>query len=386
MNQQRAFQPGRGIVPFLQQSWIAWVWLASMGGHYLVLGIRTGGDTGRYVDGAERLLKGLPLEGKQPMYLLYNSFLALVFGSGFGELAVILLQCLLTLGTALLIYLATREIFNKSVGMMATGVFLLNPDVQRWVFFILPEAMATCALIALLCLALLVQNHQRWVVPALLMAVMVGLARPEGKYFLLPVVIHWALYLKSPYRWQALSMLGIFIGLLLVTVNADTHEKFARHMIQGDYIWGYPGLNPHPDQALIRISEQGPFATLIYMLQHEYVLLGKTIAWRVWMFFAHTRPFYSTMHNLLAFSFCAVLYFFSILAWWRCREHRSHFVLLWLAILVQLSMVALTFDDWDGRWLNRVMPVLTILAAAGSVGLLRRLFIFSKQRDACADP
>ncbi|MBF0177175.1 MAG: glycosyltransferase family 39 protein [Magnetococcales bacterium] len=340
-----------------------------MAGHHAVLGIRTGGDTGRYVGAAKNILQGLPLQGKGTMNLFYDYFLAWVFGIGGGETSLVASQCLVTLGCALLLHLAVEKVFDRNVATIAAFVFLLNPEVQRWVFFILPEAIATCALVALVSLAWLARYQQRWVVLALLMGLVLGLTRPEGKYFLIPVIVYWFINLPSSGRWPAWSMLGILGCLFVLTGNADVHENFSEHFITGSYIWGYAGLNPNPDQALIKVGEKGVFSTILYMMENHPTLLLETILMRLWMFVSHMRPFYSNVHNVASFIFCLVLYVLSCLAWWRCKAYRPDMALLWMVTGIQALMVVLTFDDWDGRWLNRVMPSLSILAACGWAGL-----------------
>lgn len=43
--------------------------------------------------------------------------------------------------------------------------------------------------------------------------------------------------------------------------------------------------------------------------------------------------------------------------------------LIWLLFFVRMGIVAITWSDWDNRWLDRVTPLNTVLTAGGVVSL-----------------
>jgi hypothetical protein len=77
------------------------------------------------------------------------------------------------------------------------------------------------------------------------------------------------------------------------------------------------------------------------------------------------RPFYSTLHNLAGLGVQLLAFSLALIS---SRHYKNKAVLfIWLVFFIQLGLVALTWSDWDNRWGDRMMPLITLLAAAGGV-------------------
>ena len=64
---------------------------------------------------------------------LYPEFIALVYRLGGNDLAVVLLQCLLLMGTSLLAFSLGRRLYNSRTGLLAGLFCALHPMLLRYV-------------------------------------------------------------------------------------------------------------------------------------------------------------------------------------------------------------------------------------------------------------
>lgn len=118
---------------------IAAVWLAVQ---ILLLarnGIRTGGDTGRYLGAADALLRGAWPVDKATSYLGYDAFVALFRGGGLGSAGIVAAQIALSGIAAFCLYRLARRMYGARTGMRAPRCHDSHPKTATLVF------PATCA-------------------------------------------------------------------------------------------------------------------------------------------------------------------------------------------------------------------------------------------------
>ncbi|MBI4763538.1 MAG: hypothetical protein HY787_02885 [Deltaproteobacteria bacterium] len=342
---------------------IAGLWAASQLLFYQLYGIRLGGDSGRYISAAENILKGVPLSREQFHYLAYEGMLVPVFAGGGGKATVVIVQCCLALAGALGLYSLGKAVFPRVAGMAAAATFLIHPSIQRWNYYLLTESLATNALIVVTALAVLGKG-KGWRIGALLpAAVILALTRPETFFFLLPVSVYlW----EGRVSWStALGVLFFFFGIGLWYVRPGASEGFGiiQQWTKGTYIWGYPGIGP-PKTGW---SSQQPLTMgghFWVWLVHDPFWVAKVVLLKLFYFFIPIRPFFSSLHNLAAVVLTLPVFGLAVLGTIRGKKRETLFI--WAMILVQGVLVTVTWSDWDNRWLDRVTPLLILLAAGGA--------------------
>ncbi len=341
---------------------LALAWAVAMAGCYLVLGVRLGGDSGRYLEGAKALLAGQALAGKQLHFLGYQALVALGLRAGGGPAGVVAIQCLLSLLAAWCLWRAGTRIFSPLAGWLAALLYLAYPDVQAWNFYVLTDGPFASLLAISLSLGLLAGRGEIWCWLALVPA-LAGLAllRPEGVLFFLPL----AIYLAARDRWGAALLIFLAGAALFVGLggrDAAAQEDLLGHWQRGTVIWG--AAMDWPSPRLAAGAAGGLAAFLWQALTRDPLWLLDLLARRWFWFLAHLRPYYSLAHNLLAGAASLLWLVLGLGAVLRAGRGREK-ALLWLTVLAQMALVGLTWADHDGRFLTRVTPALILLAAAG---------------------
>lgn len=331
---------------------------ASLIAYGLILGSRLGGDSPRYLEAASRLASGLPLVDKQADFLAYDWLVAAALALGCGQAGVVVAQAALSLAAGIVLYLGARRTLGQASALAAACAYLLWPDLQRWNFYLLSDGPFNSLLAAGLGLALgAARQPCLWLALAPLWGLMV-LTRPEGVYFLLPLAVYLGLC-RRPLA-AVLTMAGLGLTLGIKSISPASSSEILEGLGRGTVIWGYPALDHPPALATAGYSLAGwLWSSLLHDTGNLLSAMGRRVFW--WL--VHVRPFYSLPHNLLAG--ISSLGLWGLALWGLLAGHgqERNLALLWLVVLLQLALCALTWADWDGRFLTRVTPALLLLAA-----------------------
>jgi hypothetical protein len=345
--------------------WIVGIWAGSQTVFFPLFGIRWGGDSGRYVEAARNILSGVPLIREQWYYLSYEWMLVPIFSLGGGLMAVVFTQCVLSLIGAFFLYGMGKNMFSQTAGLAAAIAYLIHPSIQRWNYYVLTESLATNALIAVIGLALFCRKS-KWANTALLPAALVlALVRPETLLFLLPVSLF---LLEICFSWSSFS--GAFLMVIVLSlgwIRTGSSEAFGLllHWEKGTYIWGYPGIGG-PKRAIVG-AEGSVGASIVQLLWADLLWGMKVMGLRVYYFLFPIRPYFSGLHNWAALGSSLVVY--ALALWGSLSTKSRELKLIGGILLVQMGLVAITWSDWDSRWLDRVTPLLILLAAGGGEAL-----------------
>jgi hypothetical protein len=339
-------------------------------------GVRLGGDSSRYIDGARGLLRGrLPLGYYYWSYGTYTAVVAAMQATGAGLAGVVGVQ----VGVAAIAGLALASLAvalgGPAAGVVGAAFLVANPDVARWHAYILTDSLYISAVaIAAWAVWRAAERQGAWYGLALLVLTPATLLRPNG-LVLLPVAgLFWIVRGVIARNWTGVGLGAIVItGLLLLVFSPRVHHTMGA--VPGSFLRSGRVLYEEsvfrrempPDPAPGR---RGWRADLGYVARHP----GATFALgarRVAVELAHVRPYYRRRHNLLIVAMLLPLYTLAavgVAATWR------HPLTLWLLALVgaHLLVVALTLADHDGRFLLHILGPLAALAGAGFAFLARR--------------
>jgi 4-amino-4-deoxy-L-arabinose transferase-like glycosyltransferase len=151
---------------------------------------------------------------------LYPELIAVVYRLGGNDLAVVLLQCFLHVGTCLLVYSLGRRLFNSRTGLLAGLFCAVHPMLLRYVGDLHMETVLTFA--CMLTLWLAVRFHEK---PSLANGVLlgaVGMATVLTKGVILPFLGLFgmisgvaALRRRSPTEVAAVVAMFVTMALLL---------------------------------------------------------------------------------------------------------------------------------------------------------------------------
>jgi 4-amino-4-deoxy-L-arabinose transferase-like glycosyltransferase len=334
------------------------------------IGIRTAGDSPRYLDGAENLLRGLPFQERQAYYTGYLPLIAFCQMIGSGLPGVVAVQLMMAGLAALALYDLGRRLHGESAGLFAAGLFAANPDIARWNAYILTDSLyISLVILAVWSTHKAFERRRYWYVLAAAVLVAATLIRPNGSVLVLVSL----LYLCSGIKRRRLRYLAIAAILLASILSALALLRFYT-LHYGDnpataLRYGITGISEWD----VRMpSEPGPFAgewtdLIGYVARHPFASL-RLGATRVAIELIHARPFFSFKHNALLLLSLPVIYLLALVGL-RLSRNRSLVRLVVLTIVAHLAVVAATYADWDGRFLLYVLPLICLLSSCALASL-----------------
>jgi 4-amino-4-deoxy-L-arabinose transferase-like glycosyltransferase len=336
-----------------------------------VNGVRLGGDTPLYIDGATRLLDGLPLVNRQPSYPGFVAVVALAQATGAGLVGVVLIQIAAASVAAATVYDMAAAFAGRAAGIAAAVLVAIDLETNRWHQFILADSLyASLFTIGVWLTHRAATRAGTWrIATAAMVLVAAGLVRPEG-WFLIPAAVLYFVLMRARSKGQRLAgaaaliaAAALLIAILAPAVKGNVQAVGPGDMLRrGQTIWDFEGWRlamPEGDAA----GTGQASSAISYAMQHPASTITLMIA-RVAVHAAHVRPFYSTAHNAVILAWLLPIYALGAFALWRLVPDA---LALWIvaALATQTLVVALTHADWDGRYLAHVLPAWYAVAGAG---------------------
>jgi hypothetical protein len=335
--------------------------------HHQFLGVKAVGDAGRYLGGAAKITQGIPLNTIQIKYAGYIYFIHLVTQMGGSTQTLVLVQCLLSVLSALAMYQAGRLAFAAPVGLTAALCYLCIPDIQRWNFYVLADGPANSLLLLSLSLVIIcTYKPWYWLAMVPIMAWYVSI-RPESPFLLFFVSGLFITDSKSNRMIAALVIIGITFWLFF-TKSGDSSILIA-NWDKGTVIWGY--LYSPPPEVLKHAAGSGLNGVILdYLIKYPYWMI-KILVYKAFWLYWHARPCYSLLHNIyiVGQSLILLLFSFAGLRWYGIRN--SAVAMIGSLIILQTTAICFSFADWDGRHLTRIIGPMILLASAGGWQVLR---------------
>ena len=371
--------PGRrDLPPWL---WVVWTaaWLAVQTGLLLLLGVRLGGDSGRYLAGADALRRPEWPPGMAAGYLGYELLVALFLRAGQGTAGVVAGQVALSGVAAYALYWLAARLYGRRVGALAALLYAIDPVVQSWNFYVLTESAFVSLAIVSACLWTGARTlGERAASGAVLL--LASVVRPNG--FVLPLAAGisalWSLRrTRRPALQGALVAAAILVLAAGAAMTGGVKEQVSpiEHYARGTIIWGYAPLAlPLPGPLPARVAAEPDLGLQILAVAAAYPAHFLRLAgWKVGYEYLQVRPYYSALHN--GFLLATLLPAYALAGWGATRPADDRAARAFLAAVVagQTALISLTFADWDGRHLLVILPIALLFAAAGAWDLVDRI-------------
>ena len=252
----------------------------------------------------------------------------------------------------------------------------VNVDVARFTFAILTDSLYTSGLILSALLTYRALANRRWAGPAAAIVVITATPRPSG-IFIIPIFgtfLAFALLREKGLLWQSLATAAVVIGSLWF-VRSPAKSVYSwndpvQWLIEGTVIWGHDGsrMNMPPAHAGCARRPRLRGRVLLQRVADRMARLGVA---RVRSSFIATRPYYSQRHNMMIWLLFPPLYALAAVGMWATR--RQSLTALSLAVIgIHAAVIGLTTDDWDGRYLTYVFPLITLYSGVGIAIIVSR--------------
>lgn len=338
---------------------------------WFIRGVHHGGDTARYLRGAEQLLSGQPIEGVAGAYIGYVVFVAGVELLGLGEIGIILTQIAVSAICMFALYDMGRRFAGEMSGILAASLYAINLDMARFTFAILTDSLYTSGIVLSVYLTYRALNSSKpWIVLAGLVVLFTASIRPGGA-LIIPVfgafIIFGAFNGWSFFRRLFLALLVIPIAVALYVgpmVTSYGHVDPMKKLIAGEVVYGHKGSRL-PMPGIAQKSDKKIITAIDYCANYPAACSGLFFR-RIMAFYGHTRTFYSFQHNLFILTTFLPLYTLAALGF----AYRFRDSLTWLVLTViglQTVFFGLNGVDWDGRFLTYIFPLITFYSAIGAV-------------------
>ena len=335
-------------------------------------GIRFTGDSWRYIEGGEKIIDGRPFDKTQKSYMGYIAVTAASLSCGHTLFPLIALQiimaciaCAAVMNAAFEANAAHRFAFHAAV---ATGLlFALNPEFSAWHTAVMTESLYTSVVCVIAWLAVWATERKTAVrIPEIFaLTFLTAFIRPTGWILLPAVAIFWAVnLLKSVWSKLVAVVCVIAIFFTMAFAGRSFNEGIQKEspsvkLYTGEVVWQedlWRVKMPPADLAKTDLT-----SGLIYGIRHP-VASAWLVVKRLAVMFLRIRPSYSWKHNLFLLVYHVPL---TLLAF------------ITAFVIAHAVVVALTFNDNDGRFTLYFTPLLGLLAATAVAAAVDRLKIAS---------
>ncbi len=359
---------------------IFFTWMVIQVFAFFIFGISTPIDTGLYLENAHSILTDDWPSGREFFYTSYSFLLAVLLLLQIKIEAIIIIQIIVGVWAVFAVYKITQSITHGNftaflAAMLYTGWF----EFQQWNQIVYTDALFANGVVITLYLLMIARTPWQQVMVFLLI-IFVALLRPPGVGFVVAlgcslifgshIFTRGSVLLKTVLITAVLLIAGIAVkAVLAVFVDSFIDSYSKAEIIYPDISLG---IAP-PDHLIIPNENQMPIVRLTLFIVFNPVYFLKISALKAALFLGHAKPYYSLLHNLYILLYLGATYFFALWGMRRFPDRRlGIFMLLFTGF--QVTTVALTSENWDGRFLLPVLPWVFIAAAVGVSGFRQKVW------------
>jgi hypothetical protein len=269
------------------------------------------------------------------------------------------------------LYSAVRRLAGdrRGAAALATGLFILWPDVQQFNCFLLTESLFT-SLSVLSFWAFARTRAKGWSAWIILLGLLVltALVRPNGFVVAAAVGLAGLAVLYTRKRrafWLAVGAAVLATPLAVWWLNYQLVSFYiVETYLRGELMFATPVWAVHPSAPLVLPPAGiGQMSRVLYFAAHNPGFLAKLMLGKLFVFFSSIKPYYSLGHKLMSVLVLWPLYYLAV--------RGARLAPVWLPAraflvgvpLLQAAVVMLTVDDYDVRFLAPVLPFVFVLAA-----------------------
>ena len=350
--------------------------------------VRYGGDSPRYIEGAERLLAGKAVDDAAIPYLGYVILVSAIYFLKLGDVGVIAVQIILSAFAALAIFDLGRRLVSEAVGLIAVSLYVVNLEIQQWSFYVLTESLYISALILACWIIYRTIESSKpiaWIAMSVVLTVCMATIRPNG-WVMIPLMIMFLIIGVLRKYGSRLACYALAIACLVAgnvfwlpytlgLTNSLPVQLFLQGsdsyltLVNGEIIWSYADLKLD-----MPIDENpvgsGLVGVLNYCARHRGDC-ARLFSLRVVVELAYVRPYYSSIHNWAIALSLPAMYLLALIGFYEMRKE----FFAWLALLlmsVHFLSVAATWADYNGRFLIYVFPLITLFGAIGLFAVIQK--------------
>lgn len=334
-------------------------------------GIKYWLDSNRYLFGAESILSGEGLEGRQFQFMGYILIIALLKLFSLPDISIIIFQLLLASLAAYALYDIVKNLSqSRFAAIFVMALFLCNPFIVKWHLYILTESIYTSMVILFFWrLVKMIKKPapKNYLFTAITLIITMFI-RPNG-WILLPVFIVLLInsFSLSQHLKSSLIVVSLFAFVFLMGAVGRVRDSIqittpVQNLQEGITVWGHPELNLAMPQAN-DIEYADWVGGMEYIVRYPIASV-KIGAARVGYTLIHIRPHHSTAYKIRILFWILPAYLLSLFSLKSFRQKPEIFAALFI-IFAHLLVVAVSYAEHDSRFDIYILPIFYVLAGIG---------------------
>jgi hypothetical protein len=331
-------------------------WAAAQLLAFLFFGVAISTDSIAYIDGARNMLNGTLPAGYIAWYSSYCLLIAITMMIGAAPAYVVALQLMLSALATWSVYKITFYLSeNRLSAFVAAILFATWPDLQQWNFLVYTDSPFTS--MVLITVAAIIYRRNYILVLALI--IFTVFLRPPGVVFLAACLVFLRFRNRSLYLLAALFLILLFANYVMKDYADDFLESYASAtIIYPDESLGVES----PANLYMPGSEYPPLLRPVLFALGNPLYFIKISSVKCFLFVGHVKPYFSVIHNTLIVVFLWPLYFLAVIGF---RSTKPSALRSFIAVfmILQVVMVSITSENWDGRFLLPVLPWVFMLSS-----------------------
>lgn len=330
-------------------------------------GIKIVADTERYIEYANGLASGFYFDSHNFWYIGYVSYLLLMFKT-FGSIgAVVAGQYVLSLLALIALYRASFLLWNSTISALVTCLLFIGfTDLSMWNSYVLTESLYTSFIcFSIYCLLMInrAKVNKSFIALTVFVVLFTMMIKPTGIALL--VAIASVLLIRS----KNIALISVSFVLLIILVNRMlTTFLLVENYRAGEIIYAATDMVIERPSGLTNPSSPYPLLRVFLFIVQNPVYWTKLFVIKIYYLLFHTRPFWSFAHNLFSLAILVPSY---LLFFKGLRADKNILIFTISFLLVHILSVGFTTDDWDGRFLMPMLPVIFIFTGNGFTSLIK---------------
>ncbi|MEZ4757121.1 MAG: hypothetical protein R2817_09860 [Flavobacteriales bacterium] len=308
----------------------------------------------KYLGAAQDLLHGdtTDLLGRYRLFATYILFLTPFVALGLPTLAVATQVVLVLFSARALHRLALRMAVAPGVALGVTAIYLLAQPLHTWTLSAYSEGLFVPLSVLFLERAL---RPTAWDRCTWLLALLLLFARPTGALFIAPLLL-LRITASLPER-TVLRSTGVIALVLAMLFLPVLNREQLQVVVGAPVVCGFP---EHPELEGTYTGTNVFGAQLHLIDAHGLSYWVGLLTRRTASLLIPLRPYFSPVHNALNLPFVLLL---PLVLWGALRTSTDTMRSIALILLLNILLVALTYDEWAGRFFAPLLPLLLVMGS-----------------------
>lgn len=343
-------------------------WLISSFSYFLYYGVSKGGDAGGFMRGVDYFLRGEIKASGVADYFTYIWSLVFLKVIGVSFDWMVLFQFSMhAFGTASIYKIIKKITGQNNAAIFGVAAYSFFPAVSRWSCYLLTDSLFISMIPIITYLMFFSRHNYKWVwlSPLVLYSV---LLRPNGIILLAgigSVIIYETLLGRNKnHRRMFFVALLVLLPLVLYFIDRKFHAlKLVEIFASGNVVWSFQeGSLLFPADGYVPRYES-ELLNIILFVFHNPIYFFKLMITKVYYFWTLSLPINSIKYQLISLIVWVPTLLFLIKGYLSKLLPINIKVFIGGILLSQTFMVAITYNDYDLRFMHHLFPLIAILWA-----------------------